>query len=1530
MVHACYLCSAIVADGVSLHKFPSDVERAQRWLAFVATCGYDPAAVNLRSAFICSRHFDPVNDYRTNPIRRLLISTAVPTVIVANPEAARPSQSDVEIVGIAVGDDEAAVGDINDMVEVVEAEASPEIVDVVPFEVQVVGAPVEPSPEFVDVGLDDLAAVVGVQNEPALDVAPSEDDRRGANPEREQAGGVVEAVPVQPVELIAHVRDVLPEENCIGRMNYVCAHCNARHFGVERLSISNDARSYFSLCCSNGLVALADDQVLLPVPDLLKDLMLGDSAQSRSFRAEIRPYNSALAFASFIVNNPPADRAPEAQPGRRLPGGVFTAHGQMYHRMSRAAIPNRRGATPRYCQLYFISSTEATAARIEANRSRANLLDSVLRQLDEMLRAINPYAEAFRNMNEVWVDKTRRPPEEAPQRVTMFFIEDRNSDPRRYNASRVNEVAAVFTGENGLPPAQVDFAVYDRATAGPAMRTLSTRSPHIDPMVYPLLFPNGERGWNPHMEQTGARRTTNRQRVSIREFMCYRLAVRYGGNNDGGGHGGFSPLHAGGFLFQQLLCDYYVRMESERFEYYEAHQSDFFVEAYQGLMDHINGQHDVTRDNDVGSRVILPASHTAGVRFMKRRYHDAMALVRTYGKPDLFITFTCNPKWTEIADNLSDALTYIDRSDLVTRVFHAKLKALMDDLTRRNVFGRVAAYVYTVEFQKRGLPHAHILLILDERFKIRSAEDVDRIVRADIPDPVAQPTLHRLVKTHMLHGPCGVFFRTSPCWDQEKNVCTKQYPKPYCEETVYRADGGYPEYRRPDNGRTVEVRRATLDSQWVVPYNPYLTAKYNAHINVEVCSSVKSVMYLYKYVYKGHDAATFAVLNNNEIQSYLNTRYVSPPEAFWRLAKYEIQKQSHAVVKLPVHLEGREPVYFRRGELPPAVLFGAGVRTMLTEFFQLNRNDAGARRYLYHEIPNSYVWDGREKSWRVRQRAQTYPNIARMYAVSPCDRERFYLRTLLLYRRGPIGFEDLRTVDGTVYPTYAEAATALGILRDDRAWRACMREASVHDTPHQLRCLFVTILLHCSPNDPPRLYDEFKDNLMEDYFRRRADRDTSEAMCLAAVERHLAASNRTLAGFGLPEPDRALLVPDAAPADNATAAADVAELVGRLNEQQRTIYDRVMRAVGDTRRRLPKLFYVSGAGGCGKTFLYNCLISAIRSRGGTVISVAYTGIAASLIQGGQTVHSTFGVRVAPHDQEDPSYLAMQSRKAQALRAASLIVWDEASMSPTSQLRVADRLLRDVMNVPDTPFGGKPVLFAGDFRQTLPIVKRGSRAQIVSATIRHGVYWVSMEKYSLERNMRADGDRPFADWLLQLGAGSLNNGLEYVTIPAGAVSESFASLLDFVYPRAMSLDNVRDYAKHIVLCVTNDECKNINDQVLRSRVTGSQRVYTATDTVVADDDDEAANFPVEFLNTLEADNLPPYRLTLKVGAIVMLLKNLDTTRRLCNGTRLNLNELTQITRRTLVTQRTFRQNNINVCAIDMKFIAIIIHGNSTLH
>ncbi|XP_025193628.1 uncharacterized protein LOC112593451 [Melanaphis sacchari] len=116
----------------------------------------------------------------------------------------------------------------------------------------------------------------------------------------------------------------------------------------------------------------------------------------------------------------------------------------------------------------------------------------------------------------------------------------------------------------------------------------------------------------------------------------------------------------------------------------------------------------------------------------------------------------------------------------------------------------------------------------------------------------------------MIHGPCGQLNYNSPC--MVDNSCSKNYPKEYSEETLYISDSGYPTYRRPNNGLEANVRGHRVGNEFVVPYNPYLLIKYDAHTNVEVCSTVKSVMYLYKYVYKGHDAATVEVWNGNEIE----------------------------------------------------------------------------------------------------------------------------------------------------------------------------------------------------------------------------------------------------------------------------------------------------------------------------------------------------------------------------------------------------------------------------------------------------------------------------------------------------------------------------------------------------------------------------------------------------------------------------------------------------------------------------------------
>ena len=129
-----------------------------------------------------------------------------------------------------------------------------------------------------------------------------------------------------------------------------------------------------------------------------------------------------------------------------------------------------------------------------------------------------------------------------------------------------------------------------------------------------------------------------------------------------------------------------------------------------------------------------------------------MALVRYHGKCDLFITFTANGAWPEIVRELLPGQTYSSRPDLTARVFKMKLDELIKDIWERHVLGRVLGRVHTVEWQKRGLPHAHLLVILAEPI---GPDDYDRIVHAELPDEATHPVLHALVSKHMMHGPCG-------------------------------------------------------------------------------------------------------------------------------------------------------------------------------------------------------------------------------------------------------------------------------------------------------------------------------------------------------------------------------------------------------------------------------------------------------------------------------------------------------------------------------------------------------------------------------------------------------------------------------------------------------------------------------------------------------------------------------------------------------------------------------------------------------
>jgi hypothetical protein len=155
-----------------------------------------------------------------------------------------------------------------------------------------------------------------------------------------------------------------------------------------------------------------------------------------------------------------------------------------------------------------------------------------------------------------------------------------------------------------------------------------------------------------------------------------------------------------------------------------------------------------------------------------------------------------------------------------------------------------------IEFQKRGLSHAHFLLILVLEKKLRSTDDYDSVISAKIPNPVTHPLAYKTVLTMMMHGLCGMMNPAASCI--KDGVCQKYYPKSFCDQTQ-EDNNGYPVYRRRDDGHFIQTRDSFLDNRWVMPHNVNLITKYNAYINVEICNSILSIKYLHKYIYKGHD-----------------------------------------------------------------------------------------------------------------------------------------------------------------------------------------------------------------------------------------------------------------------------------------------------------------------------------------------------------------------------------------------------------------------------------------------------------------------------------------------------------------------------------------------------------------------------------------------------------------------------------------------------------------------------------------------------
>ncbi|CAD6227169.1 GSCOCG00011939001-RA-CDS [Cotesia congregata] len=440
-----------------------------------------------------------------------------------------------------------------------------------------------------------------------------------------------------------------------------------------------------------------------------------------------------------------------------------------------------------------------------------------------------------------------------------------------------------------------------------------------------------------------------------------------------------------------------------------------------------------------------------------------------------------------IIDLLDPDQNSTHRHDLLARVFKQKLTKLIDLIIKNHIYGETQCWMYSIEWQKRGLPHAHILIWLKQKILPTKIDDV---ISAELPNPIEDPILFETVRKHMIHGPCGGLNLNSPCMKDGK--CTKCYPRELIHETQTGSDG-YPLCRRrkPDEGgyvTTLKMRNAVvdIDNRWIVPYLPLLSKMFDVHINVEYCNSVKSIKYICNYVNKGSDMAVFGLANEtDEIEQFQMGRYISSNEAVWRIFSFSIHDRFPNVQHLAVHLGNGQRIYFN--ETNAQAKAAQPPHTTLTAFFELCSTDDFAKTLLYPEVSKYYTWNTSKKKFMRRRNGVIVPKypgvysshaLRRVYTVHPNNAECYYLRLLLHTTKGPTSFNALKTINENECETYREACFRLGLLEGDQHWnttltedimRGHLTEASLTNYPKQIRTLFAIILTTCAPSNPKEL-----------------------------------------------------------------------------------------------------------------------------------------------------------------------------------------------------------------------------------------------------------------------------------------------------------------------------------------------------------------------------------------------------------------------------------------------------------------------------
>ncbi|GJZ33516.1 DNA helicase [Tanacetum coccineum] len=662
--------------------------------------------------------------------------------------------------------------------------------------------------------------------------------------------------------------------------------------------------------------------------------------------------------------------------------------------------------------------------------------------------------------------------------------------------------------------------------------------------------------------------------------------------------------------------------------------------------------------------------------------------------------------------------------------------------------------LYTVKFQKRGLPHCHTLLWVDSESKIKSAEDVDQYISAELPDPKIDPDGYNIVFETMMHGPCGAANMKASCMKGDNN--------------------------------------------------------------------------------------------------YVEGRFICAHEAYWRIFKFEIHHREPVVQILAVHLEDTQRITFRdKDRLRSVVDLPGKKNTTLTEWFAYNASNEMGRHLSYLEFLSECMWRSGSKSWSPRRNNKS--SIECLAYVHPTSGELFFLRMLLCHQKG---------------------------CRD-------FFEACASATSEQLRFVFSHILLYCDVADPSKLWTKYWEHMSQDIPKKVSEKvqipnyhlnaDSLQGYTLYELEIILNNCGKSLQSFGRSSPPADLLEQLANRLLMEKRNYNQEELTQlkndsfpRLNVNQKEIYDLIMNVDENSRY---ELIFVYGHGGTSKTFLWKTIISSLRSQGKIVLAVSSSGIAYLLLPSGRTAHSIFKL---PLELTEEFLSPMNDRRC---------------------FEALNRSLRDIVNKLFSLFRGKSVLLGGDFRQTLPVKKGASKMEIIATCISESALWPSFKVFTLKQNMRlAKPDITLEElslvnsfaWLLDIGDGKTGRLSEedpentsWIDIPASYCltpdEQGLSKLIDFIYDQStLHTPSTMTLQQKAIVCPKNETADIINSKVL-DMVPGESTSYMSQDEATPTGNDGAETemlYLVEHLNTLKLPGFPPHYLELKVGAPVMLLRNVN--------------------------------------------------------